>query len=87
MTVEQGGFLPAGPRKMIHVNQHVIRANIKNGTNDPCVTVKCGNRNLYGVRADVDGPTSVVQNITDGLSCGAKVWIETTAAVNVVLNV
>ena len=27
-------------KKRIHINQHVIRANKKNGTNDPAITVK-----------------------------------------------
>ena len=27
-------------KKRIHINQHVIRANAKNGTNDPAITVK-----------------------------------------------
>ena len=34
--------------KYIHVNQHRIRANKKNGTNEPVITVKEGKTNTYG---------------------------------------
>ena len=32
-------------KKYIHVNQHVIRANKKHGTNDPVITIKQGSKN------------------------------------------
>ena len=35
------------PKKYIHVNQHRIRANKKNGTNDPVITIKEGRKNTY----------------------------------------
>jgi hypothetical protein len=34
-------------KTVIHVNQHVIRANAKNGTNDPVLTVKTYKSNVY----------------------------------------
>ena len=33
-------------KKRIHINQHVIRANKKNGTNDPAITVKTSKQNI-----------------------------------------
>ena len=33
--------------KYIHVNQHKIRANKKNGTNEPVITIKQGSSNTY----------------------------------------
>jgi hypothetical protein len=30
-------------KKKIHINQHIIRSNKKNGTNDPVITVKTSN--------------------------------------------
>jgi hypothetical protein len=33
--------------KKIHINQHVIRANKKNGTDDPVITVKTTKSNTY----------------------------------------
>lgn len=67
--------------KIIHINQHVIRANKKNGTNDPVITVKCGKRNVYGHEVDICGPSKVVYSPQTPLSCGARVWITTTAPV------
>jgi uncharacterized protein YbbC (DUF1343 family) len=66
----------------IHVNQHNIRANIK-GATLPVITVKAGKSNLYGNRVDVlngDGNivATVVYSPEKPLSCGAKVWIETS---------
>ncbi len=37
----------------IHVNQHVVRRNLRDGTNDPCITVKNGRRNTYCREAHV----------------------------------
>jgi len=34
-------------RKRIHINQHVIRANKKNNTKDPVITVKTSKSNTY----------------------------------------
>jgi hypothetical protein len=36
----------AGPIKRIHVNQHVIRANKRDGAQDPPLSVKVGGRTL-----------------------------------------
>ena len=40
-------------KKYIHVNQHKIRANKKNGTNDPVITVKEGRKNTYGNQVEM----------------------------------
>jgi hypothetical protein len=72
--------------KRIHVNQHVIRDNLKTVANAPCVTVQTYKGPQYGHRVDVldkEGNVicSVVQQIEKPLSCGARVWIETEAEV------
>ena len=70
----------------IHVNQHVIRANRKNGTDDPVITVKQGSKNTYCSRVRVLGPSEVIYGGNDRplLSCGARVVIETEADVEIV---
>lgn len=65
----------------IHVNQHAIKANSKNGTNEPVLTVKTYKSNTYAHRVQIKGPSWVVYSPDDPLSCGAKVWIETEAEV------
>ena len=67
--------------KKIHINQHVIRANKKNGTDDPVITVKTTKSNTYGKKVDILGSSTLVYRPDKPLSCGAKVWIETTSKV------
>lgn len=71
------------PITRIHVNQHVIRANAKDGTNNPTLTVKRGKENVYAHRVKIHGESEVVYSPDNPLSCGAKVWIETRAVVTV----
>ena len=67
----------------IHVNQHVVKANAKNGTNDPVLTVKTYKGNTYANEVRIHGNSVVVYSPDKPLSCGAKVWIETTSPVEV----
>ena len=67
--------------KRIHVNQHNVRSNKKNGTNKPVITVKTSKSNNYAHQVEVLGPSKVIYRPDKPLSCGAKVWIETTAEV------
>ena len=61
----------------IHVNQHVIKANAKNGENNPIFTVKQGGKNTYAFNVKVKGEMELVYSPDKPLTCGAKVWIET----------
>ncbi len=69
--------------KRIHINQHVIRRNMKkkDGVYEPTVTVKEGKNNIYCYGVDILGPCRVVYSPDKPLSCGAKVWIETDSQV------
>ena len=67
--------------KRIHVNMHKIRANKKYGTNEPVITVKTSKSNTYGHEVNILGPSKVIYKPNKPLSCGARVWIETTAEV------
>ena len=69
----------------IHVNQHVIKANKKNGANDPVLTVKQGRKNTYGHRVVIHGASEVIYsgNECTLLKCGARVAIVTEAPVEV----
>ena len=69
----------------IHVNQHKIRANKKNGTNEPVITIKQGATNTYCHEVVVMGPSKVKYGGNDKplLNCGARVVIETCAEVKV----
>lgn len=71
-------------KTIIHVNQHVIRSNAKHNLNDPVLSVKQGHKNTYTHEVHIDGPSKVVYSPDKPLSCGAKVWIETTSNVTLV---
>ena len=75
------------PKKTyIHVNQHKIRANKKNGTDEPVITVKKGSTNTYCHEVEINGPSRVVYGGNDKplLSCGARVVISTESDVEIV---
>jgi S-adenosylmethionine hydrolase len=72
----------------IHVNQHNIKANAKEGAKLPVITAKTYKENKIGNNADiVDAYGNVIAKIIYSpdkpLSCGAKCWVETTLDVKV----
>ena len=69
--------------KRIHVNQHRIKSNKKHNKNDPVITVKTSKSNTYGHEVIIQGLSKVIYRPNKPLSCGAKVWIETEADVEV----
>jgi hypothetical protein len=71
-------------KTVIHVNQHVIKANARAGAQDPVLTLKTYKANTYAHEVVVHGPSKVVYSPDKPLSCGARVWIETEAEVEVI---
>lgn len=67
--------------KRIHVNQHLIKSNRRDGANDPPLTIKTSRANHKAHEVVVDGPSRIVYSPDRPLACGARVWIETTAPV------
>lgn len=72
----------------IHVNQHRIRHNRKHGDTEPVLTVKTHKTNRYAHTAIIKGEggeevARVVYRPDAPLSCGARVWIETTHDVEI----
>ena len=75
-------------KTIIHVNQHVIRANKKNGEENPVLTCKTYKENIYAKELEIlDESGNVVAKVIYSpdkpLSCGARVWIETHHEVRV----
>jgi len=69
-------------KKIIHVNQHKLRANTRDGTSNPVLTVKTYKDNRYASEVVILGPggeemARVVYRPHNPLSCGARCWIET----------
>lgn len=71
-------------KTIIHVKQHNIKANGKNGTDLPVLTVKTYKSNTYAHEVIIKGESKVVYSPDKPLSCGAKVWIETNNEVEIV---
>ena len=69
--------------KRIHVNMHKVRANKKQGTNEPVLTIKESKSNTYCHEVDILGPSKLVYRPDKPLSCGARVWIETNAELKI----
>jgi hypothetical protein len=70
-------------KHIIHVNQHVIRRNHKTGEREPVLTVKTYKANQYGHSVKINGPCVIRYEPDSPLSCGARVWVETEAEVDV----
>jgi len=70
----------------VHVNQHMIRANKKHGTNRPVITIKRGKSNTYCHEVEILGPSVVKYGGNDEplLPCGARVVVETEGNVRVI---
>jgi hypothetical protein len=75
------GAIAKGTIKRIHVNQHVIRSNLKTGSEDPVMTIKTSKGNVIAHSVEVMGPSRVVYSPDKPLACGARLWIETTEEV------
>ena len=69
-------------KKIVHINQHVIRSNAKTGEREPVITVKTYKSNDYAHEVTIEGPCKIVYSPDKPLSCGAKVWIETESEVH-----
>jgi len=68
-------------KKIIHVNQAVLKRNTKHGTDEPVLTVKTYKENCYAHEAVIKTKEGielarVVYSPHKPLSCGARVWIE-----------
>ena len=69
-------------KTVIHVNQHVIRRNLKTGDREPVLTCKTYKSNDYAHEAEIldkkgNPVAKIIYSPDKPLSCGARVWIET----------
>jgi len=71
-------------KTIVHVNQHVIKANRKYDVEEPVLTIKTYKSNTYAHEVLIKGDSRVVYSPGKPLSCGAEVWIETQSEVEVV---
>lgn len=74
-------IIPAGTIKRIHVSQVNLRANRKDNGTRPLFTIQTSKGPLYANHVEIKGKTALVDSTHKPLKCGARVWIETRAAV------
>lgn len=75
-------------KTIVHVNQHNIKHNAKHGNVRPVLTVKDYKQNRKGQVATIKSSDGTVlgrfiYSPNKPLSCGAKVWFETSMEVEV----
>jgi hypothetical protein len=80
--------LTMSKKKIIHINQHIIKRNTKTGERNPVITCKTYNTNDYGNKViikDKNGEevASIIYSPDKPLSCGARVWLETRNEVEI----
>ena len=79
--------LSKGTIKRIHVDRRILAHNIKNGTDDPAITVQTSKGAMKASRVKINGPSELVQaglTAERPLSCGARIWVQTRSEVDVV---
>ena len=70
-------------KTIIHVNQHIIKSNRKNGENKPVLTVKTYKSNRYCHEVEITNGT-IIYRPDAPLWCGAHVWMETHDDVKII---
>ena len=76
-------------KTIIHVNQHVIKSNLKNNEQNPVLTCKTYKENKYANEVlilDNNGfeVAKIIYRPNKPLSCGARVWIETLNEIKII---
>ncbi len=79
-------------KTIIHVNQQKIQQNRKNSTQEPVITCKTYKENKYADEVIIYGQdgriaAKIVHSPNKPLSCGARVWIETTNKVETITKI
>lgn len=67
--------------KRIHVNQHTIKSNGKQGKFEPTLSLVTSTGTIHGHGIEIEGTSEVIYRPEKPLSCGAHVWIETRSRV------
>ena len=75
---------PTNNKKKIHVNQLMIRQNLKNPNNPkPPITIQTSKGSIRASEIDIEGESKLVYNNENPLSCGARLWIETNGKIKI----
>ena len=70
--------------KIIHINRNIIQSNAKRGVEEPVCRVEENGKVQYCMEVDIKGPSRMVYRPDKPRPCGAKLWIETDADVELI---
>jgi hypothetical protein len=70
--------------KIIHINRNIIQQNAKHGRSEPVVRVEENGVVKYCMEVIIKGPSHMVYRPNKPRPCGAKLWIETDAEVEMI---
>lgn len=70
--------------KIIHINKNVIQHNAKHGLSNPVCRVEENGNVTYCMEVIINGPSRMVYRPDCPRACGAKLWIETDAPVEMI---
>jgi hypothetical protein len=69
---------------IVHINRNIIQSNAKHGREDPVCRVERLGRVEYCMEVVINGPSKMVYRPSSPRACGAKLWIETYADVELI---
>ena len=78
-------------KKQIHVNRHMIAADLKTWQVSPAITVqqsgrKLGNAHQVDILKDGEVVASIVYRPESPLHCGARAWIQTDHEIRLITH-
>jgi len=70
--------------KIIHINRNIIQQNAKHGQENPVCRVEENGKVQYCMEVNILGPSRMVYRPSMPRPCGAKLWIETDAPIEMI---
>jgi hypothetical protein len=71
-------------KTIIHINRNIIQRNNKRNESKPVVRVEQGRDITYCMEVDIKGSSKMIYRPDSPRPCGAKLWIETEADVEMI---
>lgn len=69
---------------IIHINRNIIQQNAKHGKDEPVCRVEVNGKVRYCMEVQINGPSHMIYRPEKPRPCGAKLWIETYADVELI---
>lgn len=69
---------------VIHINRNIIQQNAKHNQENPVCRVEQDGKVVYCMEVDIKGPSRMIYRPSNPRPCGAKLWIETDAEVELI---